>query len=147
MEVPTLPPTPFHPNSADICAQTLKNRTLNFQDSWFSRYPWLHYDPSLKAVLCYTCSKALARNILGLSKYTESAFTVVGYSNWKKAHQKFTSPENSHCHRLAVQQLAHVEVSQPVIAQLSKQKASEQAVARGCLMRIITSLRYLLRQG
>lgn len=75
---------PFQPNAARIVHQQLKTKKLYFQQSWFEKYPWLHYDPTLKAVLCFYCSNAYAADVLGSAKCTEPTFTSSGFSNWKK---------------------------------------------------------------
>ena len=33
---------PYHPNASSLPKQYLPGRTLAFQDSWFSAFPWLH---------------------------------------------------------------------------------------------------------
>ena len=35
---------PYHPNASSLPKQYLPGRTLAFQDSWFSAFPWLHWD-------------------------------------------------------------------------------------------------------
>ena len=43
---------PHQPNPKFIEVQKLANRTLTFQENWFKDFPWLHYCPRLKGVLC-----------------------------------------------------------------------------------------------
>jgi len=138
----SLPERPFQPKSNEIVKLALKTRTLHFQESWFVRFKWLHYAAELQGVLCHVCAILSMKSQLGLSKCTEEAFTVCGFRNWKKAIEKFSDHENSHCHRQAMLQLAQMSSSdsQPVCALLSKQKAEEQEVGRKCLLRIFTSV-------
>ena len=39
-----LPPEPYHPDAALILFQTVKRRNLQFQQKWFEKYTWLHFD-------------------------------------------------------------------------------------------------------
>jgi len=136
-----LPETPFQPKSNEIVTQKLKTKSLHFQELWFVRFQWLHYAAELQGVLCHVCARLSMNNQLGLSKCTEEAFTVAGFRNWKKAIEKFSDHENSHCHRQAMVQLAQMSSSesQPVCALLSKQKAEEQKVARKCEYSLVYS--------
>lgn len=142
-----LPEKPFHPKQAKLSHLNLRQKLLHFQESWFTRFKWLHYETELQGVLCHVCASMSLKGQLHLAKNTEAAFTVAGFRTWKKAIERFTEHENSHCHRQAALQLAQMESSQPVCALISKQKAEEQEVGRRCLLRIFTSAQYLLRQG
>ena len=70
-----------------------------------------------------------------------------GFKNWKKAIEKFKGHERSQHHRLAVTNLAFHKENQPISAQLCDQVSNEQRSARNALLKIITSIRYLGRQG
>ena len=141
-----VPSSPYQPDTAVIKPQIMAKRTLHFQSSWFTKFPWLHYVPSLEGVLCHICSQAHTDNQLNLAKCSEPVFTTEGFNNWKKALQRFAVHENSHTHRVSANAQAHKRCSQPVAAQLSSQKAAEQATSRECLLRILTSVRFLARQ-
>ena len=130
----------------EIPSQQLSNRVLAFQHSWFASFPWLHYSPELKSVLCYHCAKADNLRLLELATKSEGAFITTGFKNWKKAKEKFTSHEASHTHAYAVSQLQQSKAS-CVAAQISRQKAQQQADARSALLKLLTSIRYLARQG
>ena len=134
-----LPDCPYQPPAYAIVTQVLKNRTLHFQDSWFQKFNWLHYDASVGGVLCFHCCKATQRNLMTLANYSESAFIEDGFSNWKKSLEKFATHENSKCHRFALEQIAHTMKSEPVEALLSTKKAEEQQVAQKCLLNPSTS--------
>jgi Domain of unknown function (DUF4371) len=73
-------------------------------------------------------------------------FISKGFSNRKKAIQKFSDHEKSACRQHACQQLRQVKAS-PIDAQISKQKESEQASARLCILKVIETVRFLARQG
>lgn len=69
-----------------------------------------------------------------------------GFKNWKKAKEKFTSHEASHTHAYAVNQLQQTKAG-CVATQISQQKAQQQRDARTALLKLLTSIRYLARQG
>ena len=79
-------------------------------------------------------------------KNNGEALISSGFTYWKNALKKFSTPEQSPCHRHVVQQFQQMK-SGPVTVQLSKQKAAEQASARAALLTIFSSIRYLARQG
>ena len=81
-----------------------------------------------------------------MSTKAEPTFTTTGFSNWKKATTRFKEHESSQAHRDAV--FAHVSAnSTSVNAMLQSQVNSVQATRRSSLMKQLTALRYLLRQG
>ena len=82
-----------------------------------------------------------------LSKKAEAAFSKVGFKNWKDATRCFRKHEMSHTHREASLKWAHYSKSLSIATQLSYQVHSEQLVAQKCLLKLISSLRFLARQG
>ena len=64
----------------------------------------------------------------------------------KKAIEKFSGHESSYTHSYAVSQLQQCKTA-PVIAQVSKQKEKQQQDARKALLKMLSSLKYLARQG
>ncbi|XP_032413144.1 zinc finger MYM-type protein 1-like [Xiphophorus hellerii] len=76
---------------------------------------------------------------------SEPAFITSGFKNWKKACEKFKAHENSHTHCHAVSVTA--QESHPINAQLSSALATQQGDNRHCLEKIVSSIKYLVRQG
>ena len=70
----------------------------SFQLKWKKLYPWIVYNFDKDVVLCSYCDEAEKRNYFGLSKKREPAFISKGFSNWKKALEKFQIHEGSDCH-------------------------------------------------
>jgi len=136
--------TPYQPHSQCIEKQILPNKSLAFQEKWYQDFPWLHYSPSVRGVLCFYCSKGVS-NQCSLGHRPDAAFISTGFRNWKKAIEKFTAHQTSQAHRHYVTVSAHQ--SNPVSAQLSSAWGKQQEVARHCLKRIVTSVRHLARQG
>lgn len=126
--------------------QELPGRTLKFQMSWFQRFPWLHFSPVGKSVLCFLCAKAHKENLMTIAVKADNCFISRGFVNWKRGIEKFSAHEKSACHTLAISQVQQKK-QLPILAQLSNQKKQEQERARVSLLTMFSSLRFLLRQG
>lgn len=142
---------PNHPSDAtDIPTHEVlvkgKKKVLHFQCSWFQRFPWLHYSPEVKAAMCFYCAKAHSMSLLSLCTQNETTFIETGFTKWKHALEVFAGHQKSACHSHAVSQLSQMKAAS-VISQLSAQKQAEQENARKCLVKVVTSIRYLARQG
>ena len=97
------------------------------------------------SIFCNTCREA---NKQGLLKYADVAFITNGFKNWKKSSEKFRKHEASEAHKEAVMKLyCKKKGTQGVDVMISSQLASLQATRRAGLLKQITSLRFLFRQG
>lgn len=138
---------PNQPQSSEsIYRQQRSDRSLSFQVKWFSTFPWLHYSPELKSVVCFICAKANSLGLLSLATKSEPAFISAGFCNWKKAIEKFHGHEKSGTHSHAVSQMQQIK-SGSLVAHLTRQKEREQHDARIALVTIFSSIRFLARQG
>ncbi|XP_075067591.1 52 kDa repressor of the inhibitor of the protein kinase-like [Mixophyes fleayi] len=138
---------PFQPSAELVPPQCFGNRKLRFQSAWYTDFPWLHYSPNLKAVLCFTCGKAESMGLLGSSRRRDSVFTVVGFSNWKKAREKFGSHQKSKSHEFATWKLMHALQNQKREAALEQQRKVRQAIPALCLNKLIGAVRFLIHRG
>ena len=86
-------------------------------------------------------------HFVSFSKKAEGAFSSDGFQSWKVATRSFRKHKSSHSHKEAVLKWVHYTKSQPVTAQLSKQVLNDQSQARNCLFKIVSTLRFLARQG
>ena len=115
-----------------------------FQVSWFDKL--LDYNKSKDSVFCYPCQMAVKLKFT-LSGKAENAFSDVGFRNWKDAVRWLKKHESSHSHRDATSKWLHYSRSQSIASQLSRQVRDDQAIAKGCLLKIITTLLFLAQQG
>lgn len=136
---------PYQPHPKCIPTQVLSNRVLHFQEKWYSEFPWLHYDALKQGVLCFYCKKVYQEKPTPFAAKAEPAFINTGFKNWKKAIEKFKAHASSHTHCHAVSVTA--QENHPVDAQLSSALAKQQADNRHCLEKIVSSIKYLARQG
>ena len=146
-KLPTLPEVPHQPPASCIPVQKLKNKTLRFQSSWYNEFPWLHFHESIGGVLCHTCVRASHQRLSDFARCAENVFLNSGFSNWKKAIQKFRSHEKSAAHKLSVENLKFHKHQEGISSQLSSQLLHDQHQSRATLIKIITTLKYLAEQG
>ncbi|KAE8633590.1 hypothetical protein XENTR_v10001933 [Xenopus tropicalis] len=138
---------PFQPPAEHVPPQCFGTRRLRFQSAWYTDFPWLHYSPQLKAVLCFTCGKAESMGLLGSSRRKDSVFTAVGFSNWKKAREKFGYHQKSKSHEFATWKLMHALQNQKREAALEQQRKVRQAIPSICLNKLICAVRFLIHRG
>jgi len=93
---------------------------------------------------CVLCAMSTSMSLTELSTKSQQTFITTGFVDWKKAIEKFDDHEKSAHHKHAV--LQHTSAL-PVNAQLSMQKVRDQAIARTALVKLISSVRFLARQG
>ena len=71
-----------------------------------------------------------------------------GFSNWKDGTVAFRQHEESACHKEAVEKMLTLPATTPNIGEmLSSTLAKEKATNRHCLLKVLSSLRFLSRQG
>ena len=120
-----------------------------FCASWYSKYPWLHYQEADDSVLCFYClvaeERGLGSSAVVRNKSTDDAFIRTGFSNWKKALEKFDKHQSSLSHRDAMDQV--VGKNKNVGEMLQKGYAEEKAENKKMLKAILSSIRYVGRQG
>ena len=79
-------------------------------------------------------------------KNTEATFVSVGYSNWKKALERFEQHGKSNAHKEVILKIGFLD--QPsVTSMLHKQHAKDQEIRRKMFMKVLLFLKYLVRQG
>ncbi|XP_054267247.1 zinc finger MYM-type protein 1-like [Macrosteles quadrilineatus] len=129
----------------DFPVQKLSGRVLKFQTSWYERFPWLHV-AGAEGVSCFYCTRyAQLCPAKALATKADKAFSEKGFSNWKKAIEKFGNHQTSDAHCQAV--LSYSQLQAPIESQLSHVKLEQQKLALESLMTIISSVKYLVRQG
>ena len=78
----------------------------------------------------------------------EEAFLKGGFSNWKKALDKFKEHEASQCHKTSVDYEVNIPKSCRNIYKLTSEQAKTKLKSnRRCLLKIKECLQYLCRQG
>ena len=117
-----------------------------FQRKWFLDHKWLSYCVTQKVGYCFYCRKMYNQGELTFNKRSDGAFIFNGFSNWKKARQKFKEHENSQCHREAC--MMYAALRQPSVVALARTSGEEeQQSRRSFLLKQLSSIQYLVRQG
>ena len=84
--------------------------------------------------------------MLSVSRKGESAFTTVGYDNWKKAIKKFGVHSRSYTHKEAKLKWNHLG-KPSVHEKIDSQAKQLTASRRQALLKQLSGLKFLLRQG
>ena len=104
------------------------------------------YSEDVQGVLYYTCLIAKKNGTFSnFSKRSDPAFIENGFRNWKKAKEKFRKHEMCETHRLDVLQLQ--QLYGPSVQQHLQFNQKSQKEAQKALLLIISSVRFLARQG
>ena len=119
----------------------------SFCSTWYRKYQWLHYQEHDDIVLCFYCHIAEKRH-LPISSNKDRAFTTSGFSNWKKAIERFNKHESSLSYHQAVDFVEKIpHTTKNVGEMLSSTYAQQKAENRVMLKIILSSIRFLGRQG
>ena len=119
----------------------------SFTYNWYSKWPWLHWDDKKNAVLCHPCSRMAKLNIKSWYKKSETAFSVDGFTNWRDPTRSFTKHESSAQHKESVLKWTSHCQKVNVASQIKTELCNEQHNNRENLMKILSTIKYLARQG
>lgn len=81
-----------------------------------------------------------------VGKNAKTAFTVDGFNNWKRAVQRFNGHMYSEAHTSCVEQ-QNLLKQKPVNVQLSQQASNLQKENYDMLLKQLSSMKMLLKQG
>ena len=124
-----------------------EEKKRSVQSNWFQSWTWLHYQESSDELFCFLCVKAYQQKKIHNTK-TEQTFISTGFSDWKKATEKFKKHESSQCHKESLEQIIVLPSTSKDIGEMfSSQHAAEKEKSRECLLKVIQSLKYLSRQS
>ena len=112
---------------------------------WYKEFPWIHLCCDRK-VFCFHCLSAYNKGLLQPTRCFETAFFIEGFQNWKKAVERFRRHEIAEHHKVAVLKLSGLR-GPNIVEQLSSEAAKTRAENRTMLLKTLSSLRFLLRQG
>ena len=89
------------PRSEELCGSGIK-----FQISWKAKYIWIEYNTDKHRVFCSACTNAVKLQMplptTSREKDSYAAFVINGFSNWKRALDRFSAHERSELHKAAV---------------------------------------------
>ena len=146
-DIKDMPEHPFQPVSFKFPLRSFGKTTVvrrSFQSSRFHRWKWIHYDATVDAAFCFSCCKAASQRKVKLTGLTEGSFTNKGFTNWKDAIRIFAKHESSDVHK---QSTMCISSNTDIAELLSTQHAREKEQNRNYFLKILSSIRYLARQG
>ena len=140
--------TPFQPKNFEFPKKNYGKQLRSFQSTWIELFPWIHYNEKNDSVLCFICAKQNAKNYLLSARKKEQAFISTGYSNWKKALQRFKEHQLSECHKLSVDYDVNILKTNGDIYEISNEQTKKTLKSnRHCFIKIIECLQYMCPQG
>lgn len=99
-----------------------------------------------KKVYCFYCCLAYQNNLITFTQQPKTAFFLEGFSNWKKAIERFRVHEAADCHKEAKLKLSSA-AAPTVHEQMSIENAKAMALNREMFLKVLSSLMLLMRQG
>ena len=147
LKTPEISEKPYHPPSS-FKFPTRKFGNLNrcAQSQWFTSYSWLHYDQQNDQVYCYFCVKSYKEKKQSNTKI-EAAFISTGFSNWKKALERFKSHETSACHKESMLRVVKAPKSGDIGEILNVEHQIEKQQNRKNFLKVLSNVQFLAKQN
>ena len=146
--VPSIGDSPHQPQSFAFPNREFGQKFVvsrSFQANWFKSWKWLHYDE--ESDNCHTCVKAYKEKKL-FSNTSDPSFIKRGFHNWKDATLKFRAHESSNTHKEAILKIVTLpKTTKDVGESLSSAVKLEKLERRAVMMKILSNIRFLARQG
>ena len=139
-------PGDVHSAKNEIGTAEQRNSKRSIQASWYDKHPWISVCTSSYKVFCHVCCSARKQNLITFSKHIKLTFVEGGFSNWKKALQRFCEHEKSEMHREAITKVNAKSTTIVIAAQLSTQCEEEMRNHHMMFLKVLENVRYLARQ-
>lgn len=124
-----------------------KHSSRQIQSKWYKKHPWITVCTSTFKIFCAACRNTNQKGLLTFPKNKRSAFVEDGFSNWKKATQRFREHEKSVMHHEALMKLAAHSSATSISTPLRSQHELDQKFHRKMLIKLLSCIRFLARQG
>lgn len=142
--IPEIPESAHQPFLRSFPKRTFGKQQRSFCSAWYAKFPWLHYQEGEDKAYCFHCLVSSLRHYpVSLNK--DDAFIKNGFSDWKRALDKFQKHQLSHSHRQAVSFVT--STTKDVGEMVQKGYAEQKAENRKILLTIFNCVRFLGRQG
>lgn len=126
--------------------QRRHGKTRRFRTEWYSSFPWISVCVARKAILCYFCVFATLCQLIPTQK-VPSSFATTGFQNWQKASSKLNQHDKSDMHASAMMAVRHLMQKDSIGKSLGQQNEAVKEERRTILLKELSSLVFLLRQG
>ena len=123
-------------------------RHCRFSPSWYSAYPWITVCTAKGKAYCVYCRYCSSKGLLQLAKKggDDAAFVVAGFDNWKNVLEKFKQHSMSDLHKQALLSIEFMQ-QEDIQSSINRQAATLHKSRQQMLIKQLSSLKYLLRQG
>ena len=138
-----LPEKPHQPKLKQFLLKEVGKQKRSFNPKWFDEFKFLHYREESDSVICHTCAVADKNNLLKIDTKKEKTFTEIGFSNWKKAIERFLVHGRNATHIHATEVLtnrSHIDGLLPETAALQKVENWR------CLTKVLENIVFLEKQ-
>ena len=81
-----------------------------------------------------------------MAKCKDDAFISKGFTNWRKGAERFNVHANSSTHKIATSNLQNHITNNKIDIRIDNQLKTEQEQARHVLLKLISSLRFLVER-
>ncbi|GAB0097888.1 uncharacterized protein DMENIID0001_135670 [Sergentomyia squamirostris] len=145
--------SPNQPAAVHVPCQEERGEIYRFQDRYYRDYKWLHYEAD-RGFLCFYCLKSFNKRMISVDNdlfqktFKESdLLNGCGFTNFKKATEKFSKHSNSKMHLSARDAILQQENQINILNHMENACLEEKKRNRVALLKIFDSIRYLARQG
>lgn len=138
--------SPNQPTELAVLKRSVQKDGRSFNTRWYNNFPWIHYCIGRNKVFCFYCLVAYEKELITFTIHPKTAFFIEGFNNWKKAIERFHMHEKAEIHKEAKMKILSSQAPS-VMEQLSNEAAKRRGENRKNILKMISSLRYLLRQG
>ena len=104
--------------------------------------------PYARHIACFFCKSASEKGLITFTNDKENAFCAATFSNWKKWQEKLVKHNKSNFHSEAVVKISSLNnAKMNVGAQLDNKYKDDQKLHQHLLLKQLSSLKFLARQG
>ena len=140
-----LPNQPSEYNYLQTAVTVGKNKR-KFDKKWYKEFNWIHFCEIRKKILCFHCLWTLRKSLFIPSVKVEDSFSKCGFSSWNHLRESLIKHEKSGQHQHSVRTWQRRNTPS-VTSILSENLVREQATRRVGLMKTISSIVHVCRQG
>lgn len=118
----------------------LKTYSRHIQPTWYKEFPWISVCSSTLKIYCSICREAKSKDLITFSRNYKAAFIENGFTNLKKARERFHDHESSNVHAEAIMKLGATKSASSVDTLLSKQLENQQSNHRVMLINVLEAI-------
>ena len=143
---------PYHPTADEIKLTSVVQESGKFRRrcplSIFETNSWVSYCLQKGTISCFFCKRSWDLKLVEFNSHSgKDSFCTQSFADWKKCYEKLKKHELTHSHKEAVMKVQLHESKTDVACMLNNQLESVQQVRLDSLLKQLSSMRFLGRQG